>query len=478
MNSKIMTKKNVWILAASFCIVLSMGFLVQAAMGDTNTPDGNAPKKSEAVSSGTIGNLWSVKDMIGSHVKNNQGQTLGSVKEVILVASQNTVSYAVLSAEDKHYPVPWSAFEERSGRMAKHTRLYGQMDVNSDQNLLPDKSKAEHKEILGLNISREQFMQAPTIDIRDIQQLSSSEFQQKVKDFYSQWIPSMQRGTTEMMHEKMEITTGVGQRTGVFSSSEIIGLNVQNPKGEKLAKLKDVIFDTRNGDIAYGLVSFGGLAGVGEKTAAVPWTSLNIQPDNRMAELNATTKTLEESEIKEHQLYKLSDSQFASRIYENFGAEPYWSVYGFVPGEKPVTGSMEVWQAGSSYNKNFKTADMANITGTIEKVGTFHPEKGAAAGLELKVKTDMGQTVTIQAGPSHFIKQQGLKFKKGESISITGSKTMVGNESVIMPTEITAEGKMLKLRDSQGNPLWMSAGTSQPRGTEMEKEESEQEDNY
>jgi hypothetical protein len=115
------------------------------------------------------------------------------------------------------------------------------------------------------------------------------------------------------------------------------GLDIQDLKGEKLGDLRNVVIDTRRGDIAYGLVGFGGLLRVGENVAAVPWASLMIQPDRTAARVDATRQTFESTAISAANLDKLAQPQFAREIHQNFKTEPYWEVLGYVgPEEKQV----------------------------------------------------------------------------------------------------------------------------------------------
>jgi sporulation protein YlmC with PRC-barrel domain len=58
-----------------------------------------------------------------------------------------------------------------------------------------------------------------------------------------------------------------------LSASTLIGAQVRNPQDESLGDLKDAMIDTTSGKIAYGVLSFGGVLGVGNKLFAIPWDS-------------------------------------------------------------------------------------------------------------------------------------------------------------------------------------------------------------
>jgi sporulation protein YlmC with PRC-barrel domain len=55
--------------------------------------------------------------------------------------------------------------------------------------------------------------------------------------------------------------------------SSIVGMQVTSPTGEHLGRVKDVIVDGY-GQPTYAIIAFGGMMGLGNNYAAVPWTSV------------------------------------------------------------------------------------------------------------------------------------------------------------------------------------------------------------
>jgi sporulation protein YlmC with PRC-barrel domain len=56
----------------------------------------------------------------------------------------------------------------------------------------------------------------------------------------------------------------------VHTAKELVGMKVQNPQGESLGKIDDVVV-LSNGDVSYAVLSFGGVMGLGDKLFAIPW---------------------------------------------------------------------------------------------------------------------------------------------------------------------------------------------------------------
>ncbi|MGH8479980.1 MAG: PRC-barrel domain-containing protein [Gammaproteobacteria bacterium] len=73
-------------------------------------------------------------------------------------------------------------------------------------------------------------------------------------------------------------------------AKSVIGMNVKNSQGESLGKIHDLVLNFHDGDIAYVVVSSGGLLGVGDTLRAVPWKalSLNSQADGFVLNLDQT----------------------------------------------------------------------------------------------------------------------------------------------------------------------------------------------
>ena len=57
----------------------------------------------------------------------------------------------------------------------------------------------------------------------------------------------------------------------LIPADRVNGTDVVNQAGEKLGKIEDVAIDKVSGDVAYAILSFGGVLGIGAKYYPVPW---------------------------------------------------------------------------------------------------------------------------------------------------------------------------------------------------------------
>ena len=60
----------------------------------------------------------------------------------------------------------------------------------------------------------------------------------------------------------------------LIASDRIEGTLVRRPDGEKIGKIKRLMIDKESGTIAYAVMSFGGLFGLGDNYYQIPWSSL------------------------------------------------------------------------------------------------------------------------------------------------------------------------------------------------------------
>ena len=100
-----------------------------------------------------------------------------------------------------------------------------------------------------------------------------------------------------------------------LSASTLTGDDVKNPQGESLGDLKDIMIDTTTGKVAYAVLSYGGVLGMGDKLFAVPWSALKVDGDDKCLILNVSKKRLEDAPgfDKDH-WPNFADRTFVDRI--------------------------------------------------------------------------------------------------------------------------------------------------------------------
>jgi len=116
---------------------------------------------------------------------------------------------------------------------------------------------------------------------------------------------------------------GPGPR--IMAASTLDGDKVVNAAGEDLGDIKDIMIDVPSGRVAYAVLSFGGILGVGSNLFAVPWHALQLDPENHRFILNVDKEQLRNAPgfDKDH-WPSMADESWANEIHEFYGSSPYW----------------------------------------------------------------------------------------------------------------------------------------------------------
>ena len=85
------------------------------------------------------------------------------------------------------------------------------------------------------------------------------------------------------------------------------------------------MIDVRTGRVAYAVLSFGGILGMGEKLFAIPWSALTLDADQKCFVLDVPKERLEQAPgfDKDH-WPSMADENWASQIYAFYNQSPYW----------------------------------------------------------------------------------------------------------------------------------------------------------
>ena len=88
--------------------------------------------------------------------------------------------------------------------------------------------------------------------------------------------------------------TGTTPLEGWQRSSQIAGMTVTNPQGEKLGKIDDLLID-QGGAVKYAILSHGGLLGIGDKLIPIPWRALKLDKEKSTLVVNADKAAMEKA---------------------------------------------------------------------------------------------------------------------------------------------------------------------------------------
>lgn len=112
----------------------------------------------------------------------------------------------------------------------------------------------------------------------------------------------------------------------ILSSSTMEGSDVKNTAGESLCDIKDLMIDLTSGRVAYAVVEFGGLLGIGNKMFAVPLLAMQQDAANKCFILDTSKEALENASgfDKDH-WPDFADRKWQTLVHEHYKAKPYWN---------------------------------------------------------------------------------------------------------------------------------------------------------
>jgi sporulation protein YlmC with PRC-barrel domain len=398
--------------------------------------------------------LEKAKDLIGAKVVNDKGEQLGTIKDVVLTPDRSAVNYVVLGHDGtwgtggKFFAVPWSKLSFKAGENERLVVLTGVSKADLDQAKGFDKDNwptVASENWLGLE--RSSSMMPPA----------------------SQPQPYVAPGTSAA--QPIDIQS--------LRLSKILGEKVQDLQGENIGRLDNVMIDTHQGKLAFGIVAMRhGFLGMNKDFAAVPWTALDLTSQPGIAKVNADRETLAAVAFNRDNFPNLADPQYSRQLFDRFHATPYWEGQnlGYIPGEEnpnmnpPAGMSPESSSKATAPSSNVAPSEMIGyrgehpmafnphtirtVHGIVRHVGTYDIKGTSVKGVLLTVRTDEGRMVWVQAGPRPYLDSHNLKFHRGDPITITGSAVTQGRHETLVASQIQTPNRVLDLRTPDGRPLW------------------------
>jgi sporulation protein YlmC with PRC-barrel domain len=77
-----------------------------------------------------------------------------------------------------------------------------------------------------------------------------------------------------------------------LTATSIIGDVVENPQGDELGKIDNLMINLHNGDVEYAVVEMGSFLGMGGKLFAIPFSELQVDAVKEIFILNRTKEYL------------------------------------------------------------------------------------------------------------------------------------------------------------------------------------------
>lgn len=168
--------------------------------------------------------------------------------------------------------------------------------------------------------------------------------------------------------------------TGAFAAEDVpwklvkgttfIGADVENPKGEDLGDIKDVVIDRATGRIAYAVVAFGGFMGLGDKLYAVPWGAFAQSANDKETFILAVDKERIKNSpgFDQNNWPQMVSREWVSGLYTYYNVPPYWTATTDAPLTSATVKSVDAaqktitLQVNEQMLRNLQAGDSAQVT--------------------------------------------------------------------------------------------------------------------
>ncbi len=109
----------------------------------------------------------------------------------------------------------------------------------------------------------------------------------------------------------------------VKASEEVVGVSVENPQGDDLGEIKELMIDKHSGMVQFVVLDFGGFLGMGNKLFAMPWELFSYNNERNCFIIAVEKDKLEKMKGFDGEKWpNMADPTWSSNLYHQFGLTP------------------------------------------------------------------------------------------------------------------------------------------------------------
>jgi hypothetical protein len=111
----------------------------------------------------------------------------------------------------------------------------------------------------------------------------------------------------------------------LIPSDRVEGTVVRRPNGEKIGTIQRLMIDKISGNVAYAVLRFGGLLGIGEKHLPIPWGKLKFDPALQAYQVDISDDELAKApSFAADKEFDWGDRSQEAHLHDYYKARPYW----------------------------------------------------------------------------------------------------------------------------------------------------------
>jgi len=113
----------------------------------------------------------------------------------------------------------------------------------------------------------------------------------------------------------------------LIPSDRVEGTVVRRTNGDKLGTIQRLMIDKISGNVAYAVLRFGGLLGIGEKHMPIPWGKLRFEPLTQAYQVDISDDELAKApSYAADKDFDWGDRSQETELHDYYRTRPYWGI--------------------------------------------------------------------------------------------------------------------------------------------------------
>jgi len=272
---------------------LASALTVLAATSAAQQPTPQAEPQTTTIETKRTKLLRAGSDLVGTALVTPKNESLGKVEDLLIhpkgeIAFIEFSAAGGLQAGTDRFPVPWAA-----------------LNLNENGQFVLDIKPEGFAE-------KKHYAKRPKLT--DI-------------DWWKEADRSYAKITAETA-SPVEASVSLAPGKILYLVSDLRTRTIENPDGEKIATMHELVVDPRSGRVAYVVLSVGGSAGTGEKMIGVPWEALTSMPDKSNPKLERLTLATSREQLEQAPEFQATSEGWARASSPDYvvGVYEYYSI--------------------------------------------------------------------------------------------------------------------------------------------------------
>ncbi len=108
----------------------------------------------------------------------------------------------------------------------------------------------------------------------------------------------------------------------LVAADDVTGTSVYGADGSNVGSIDRVMIDKQSGKVAYAVMSFGGILGIGGEERPVPWNTLTY--DTTLGGFRTSITEAQLTDAPQAESGWERDRDWEQRTYQVYNTPPYW----------------------------------------------------------------------------------------------------------------------------------------------------------